>query len=74
MHALASNDLWTKGLRTWGSVGKFLSSMDSCSPVEVQVLMGRIKQPSICYISARSGSCGAEHKEGCEILQVAQGW
>jgi hypothetical protein len=26
--------------------------------------MGRIKQPGICYISARSGSCGAEHKGG----------
>jgi hypothetical protein len=37
--------------------------------------MGRIKQPSMCYISARSGSCGAEHKGGgCKILQVAQGW
>jgi hypothetical protein len=36
--------------------------------------MGRIKQPSMCYISARSGSCGAKHKGGCKILQVAQGW
>jgi hypothetical protein len=36
--------------------------------------MGTIKQPGICNISARSGSCGAKHKGGCKILQVAQGW